>query len=111
MIANFLRRVGFLRAVLMFATVVLVLLAPFSGGYAQTSGWALLTTVIAPVSFVIFAFVLCLDMLMTRLFMSGSADDERRRFILILRSEAVLLGILLLSWTPFVLELLRLGAK
>ena len=111
MIANFLRRVGFLRAVLMIVTVVLVLLSPFAGGYVQTSGWALLTTLIAPVCFVIFAFVLCLDMLMTRVFMSGSANDERRRFVLILRCEAVLLGILLLSWMPFVLELLRLGEK
>ena len=50
MIANFLRRVGFLRAALMFVTLLLVLVAPFAGGYVQTSGWPLVTTLIAPVS-------------------------------------------------------------
>lgn len=111
MIANYVRRVGFLRAVLMTVTLLLVILSPFAGGHVQTSGWALVTTLIAPVSFVIFAFVLCLDMLMTRLFMSGSADDERRRFAMILRSEAVLLVILILSWAPFVMNLLRTGSS
>jgi hypothetical protein len=63
---------------------------------------------VAPVFFVIFAFVLCLDMLMTRVFMSGSTDAERRRFIMIFRSEAILLLVLLASWSPFVLSLLRM---
>jgi hypothetical protein len=108
MIADYLRRVGFLRAVLMLLTVLLVFLSPFAGGHIQTSGWPLITTLVAPVSFVIFSFLLCLDMLMTRVFMSGSADAERRRFTLIFRSEALLLLILLASWAPFVLALLRL---
>jgi len=108
MIADYLRRVGFLRAVLMLLSVLLVFLSPFAGGHIQTSGWPLITTLVAPVSFVIFSFLLCLDMLMTRVFMSGSTDAERRRFTLILRSEALLLLILLASWAPFVLALLRL---
>ena len=108
MIADYLRRVGFLRAVLMFVTVSLVFLSPFAGGHVQTSGLALITTLVAPVSFVIFSFVLCLDMFMTRVFMSDCTDAERRRFTLIFRSEALLLLILLASWAPFVLALLRL---
>ena len=110
MIGNFLGQVGFLRAVLMFATVLLIFLSPFAGGHIQTSGWPLVTTVLAPVCFVIFVFVLCLDMLMTCVFMSGQSDDERRRFIMIVRSEALLLVILLVSWAPFVWELLRAPA-
>jgi hypothetical protein len=108
MIADYLRRIGFLRAVLMLVTVLLIFLSPFAGGQVQTNGWPLITTLVAPVSFVIFAFVLCLDMLMTRLFMSGSADAERDRYIMIFRSEAVLLLILLASWTPFVVALLSM---
>ena len=107
MIANYLRRVGFLRALLMLTTVLLVILSPFAGGHVQTSGWPIVTTLLAPVCFVIFIFVLCLDMLMTWVFMSGRSDDERRRFIMIVRSEALLLVILLVSWAPFVRELLR----
>jgi hypothetical protein len=110
MIARFLRRVGFLRAVLMISTLLLVFLSPFAGGHIQTSGWPLVTTLIAPVCFVIFVFVLSLDMLMTRVFMSGSSAVERQRLVMILRSEALVLLILLASWTPFVLSLLRLRA-
>lgn len=111
MIASYLKRIGFLRAVLMFVTLLLVLLAPFAGGYVQTSGWRLITTLIAPVSFVIFFFILCLDMLMTRLFMSERSPAERQRLVMILRSEAVLLVVLVSSWLPFVLDLLRMGAS
>ncbi len=108
MIAEYLRGVGFLRAVLMLATVLLIFLAPFAGGHIQTSGWPLVTTVLAPVCFVILIFVLCLDMLMTRVFMSGSSDAERWRLTMIFRSEALLLVILLVSWAPLVLTLMRL---
>lgn len=110
MIATYLRHVGFLRAVMMLVTVLLIFLSPFAGGHVQTSGWPLITTLVAPVSFVIFVFVLCLDMLMTGLFISESSDGERRRFTMIFRSEAVLLLILLVSWSPFVLSLLRMRA-
>ena len=108
MIANYLRRVGFLRAVLMLVPVVLVFLAPFAGGHVQTNGWPLITTLVAPVCFVIFSFLLVLDMLMTRVFMSGSSAAERQRLVLIVRSEAVVLLVLLASWAPFVMDLLRL---
>ena len=108
MIARFLRRVGFLRAALMITTVLLILLSPFAGGHIQTSGWALITTLIAPVCFVLFVFVLSLDMLMTRVFMSGATGTERKRLVVILRSEALLLLILLASWAPFVVTLLRM---
>lgn len=107
MIANYLSRIGFLRAVLMLVTVLLIFVSPFAGGHIQTSGWPLITTLVAPVFFVIIAFVLCLDMLMTRVFMSGCSDAEHRRLGMIIRSEAVLLLVLLASWSPFVLTLLR----
>jgi len=110
MIVGYLKRVGFLRAALMIGTVLAILLAPFAGGHVQVSGWPLVTTLLAPVCFVIFAFVLCLDMLMTRVFMSAASSAERARLAAIIRGEALLLLILLASWAPFVLALLRLRA-
>ena len=110
MIVNFLRRVGFLRAALMLVTVIVVLFSPFAGGHVQTSGWPLLTTLIAPVCFALLVFVLALDILMTCVFMSGSSAAERQRLVLIFRSEGLLLLILLASWAPFVASLLRLRA-
>ncbi len=92
----------------MLGTLLVVLLSPFAGGHVQTSGWPLVTTLIAPVCFVLLVFVLGLDMLMTRVFMSGSSADARRRLVLIFRSEALLLLVLLASWAPFVVSLLRL---
>ena len=108
MIAHYLRRIGFLRATLMLTTVLLIFLAPFAGGHIQTSGWPMVTTLLAPVFFAMFIFVLCLDILMTRVFMLGCSDAERQRLRMIFRSEALLLLILLASWAPFVLTLLRL---
>ena len=67
-----------------------------------------ITTLLAPVCFAMLIFVLCLDMLMTRVFMSGSSDAERQRLTMIFRSEGLLLLVLLVSWAPFVLALLRL---
>jgi hypothetical protein len=110
MIADFLRRVGYLRAALMIGTLLVVALSPFAGGHIQTSGWPMITTLIAPVCFVMLVFVLSLDMLMTRVFMSGSSGTERQRLVVILRSEALLLFILVASWAPFVMSLLRLRA-
>ena len=108
MIAHYLRRIGFLRATLMLTTVLLIFLAPFAGGHIQTSGWPMVTTLLAPVFFAMFIFVLCLDILMTRVFMLGCSDAERQRLTMIFRSEALLLLILLASWAPFVLALLQL---
>ena len=107
MIAKYLKRIGFLRAVLMLTTVLLAFMSLFAGGETQTSGWPLVTTVLAPVFFVIFTFVLSLDMLMTGVFMSASSGAERQRFRLIIRSEALLLVILVASWTPFLLTFTR----
>lgn len=108
MIAEYLKRVGFLRAALMIATLLVAALSPFSGGHVQTSGWPMITTLIAPVCFVMLVFVLSLDMLMTRVFMSGRPEVERRRLVVILRSEALLLLVLVASWAPFVVSLLNL---
>ena len=40
----------------------------------------------------------------------GSPEGEHRRLALIIRTEAVLLVVLLVSWSPFVLDLLRVRA-
>jgi hypothetical protein len=107
MIAEYLKRIGFLRAVLMLITVLLAFLSLFAGGEVETSGWRLVTTLLAPVFFVIFTFLLSLDMLMTRVFMSASSGAERQRFTVIFRSEALLLVILLASWTPYMLTFMQ----
>lgn len=107
-VIDYLRRIGALRAILLASSLAVVVLAPFAGGYPQTSGFPLLTTLLAPVFYVIVIFLLPLDMMMTGIFMSGKPQAERERYKLILKSEAVALLALVLSWGPFVARLLRL---
>ena len=102
------RGFGPLRLVLIATVVAVTVLGPFSGGPFRHEGIALVTTLIAPVAYVIFVFVLPLDIVMAMVFMSG-ADEERRaalkRAIMI---EAILFVLMVLAWMPFLLKLLRL---
>ena len=98
---------GTLRVLLVLCVVALIVAAPFSGGPAYTTGWPLVSSVIAPTMFVIMAFVLPLDITMTFIFMSERHGPERRRLLRIARTEMVLLVAMLAAWTPLVLRLLR----
>lgn len=108
-IRRFLHDIGFLRGALVVVVLSLIALAPFAGGPAQFSGWGLVVTVVAPAFYVVVLFVLPLDMLMTRVFMSDKSGAERARFRRILWTEAVLLVLMIASWAPFVAKLLRIA--
>jgi hypothetical protein len=101
---------GALRLMLAALAVVLILLGPVSGGEVSFEGIKLYTTLLAPTLYVVVAFVLPLDMMMTLLFRAEAKDDAVRRGQLnrVLITEALLLVAMLLSWLPFVLELLRI---
>lgn len=100
------RRLGILRSALAITAVALIVTAPFSGGAVQFDGWALWPTLVAPTLMVILAFVLPLDLLMTRVFMSDVEPGEHTRLRFVLRVETVLLVVLLAAWFPFVRSLL-----
>ena len=104
---DFFRGFGSLRIVLLAVVGILVLLAPVSGGTVSFEGVALITTLVAPVAFAIFVFVLPLDMMMTAIFRSDASQERRRQLRRVLLTETVLLLLLVLSWLPFVLSLLR----
>ena len=53
------------------------------------------------------AFVVLLDMLMTRIYMSDKAGAERARYRRILAAEAVAFALLVLAWIPFFAPLLE----
>ena len=102
-----LRGFGSLRLMLLGTVAALVALGPFSGGPVSFQGAALVTTLVAPVAFAIFIFVLPLDMMMTGIFMSDADASNRRRLKRVLIAEAALLVALVLAWLPFVLTVLR----
>ena len=104
---DFVRQFGALRVLLVLCVVGLVIAAPFSGGPAYATGWPLVRSVIAPTLFVIMAFVLPLDLVMTLVFMSGRQGPERRRLRIVALVEGVLFIAMLAAWAPLLLRLLR----
>ncbi|NIR31236.1 MAG: hypothetical protein GWN84_18380 [Gammaproteobacteria bacterium] len=105
---GFLRDIGTLRTVLLAGVLVVAATAPFAGGAVRYSGWGMYPTLIAPTLAVMLFFVLALDILMTTVFMHEHQGPERRRYRSILRGEGLVLVLLLLSWLPFFVRLLRI---
>jgi hypothetical protein len=99
---------GALRLLLLGSAVALVLLAPFSGGRVEFEGVAFVTTLLAPVAFAIYAFLLPLDMAMTAIFMTDALPQRHAALKRALITEAVVFAVLMLAWLPFVLSMLRL---
>ena len=64
------------------------------------------TTLIAPPLAVMMAFVVPLDMLMTRIYMADRHGAERARYRRILAAEALALVLLAAAWAPFFAALL-----
>jgi hypothetical protein len=99
---------GPLRLVLIAVVAVLIAVGPFSGGSVRFDGLHLITTLVAPVAYAIFIFVLPLDMMMSLVFMSGAGEEKRAALKRVILTEGLLLVAMLLAWLPFVLTLLRL---
>lgn len=66
------------------------------------------TTLIAPPLAVMLAFVVPLDMLMSRVYMADKRGAERARYRRILAAEALAFLLLAAAWTPFFAALLSL---
>lgn len=99
---------GALRIALCAVVIALIAAAPFGGGQARFEGLAFVLTVLAPALFVMFVFILALDLVMTRVFLVDAEGDARRRLVRVLRVEGVLFAFLLLAWAPLVIRLLAL---
>ena len=66
------------------------------------------TTLVAPPLAVMMVFVVPLDMLMSRIYMTDKRGAERARYRRILVAEAAALAVLVAAWVPFFLGLLAL---
>ena len=97
---------GTLRTILGILTLVLIGMAPFASAPTETTGWPLITTIVAPSFFVMMLFLLPLDMMMTLIFMSDREGAARQRLKWIAIVEGGLMLILVLAWLPIVLRLL-----
>lgn len=95
-LARFFVGMGPLRSLLAITTVSLVALAPFA--LLDPSG--VVRGAVVPALATLVAFVLPLDMSMSRVFMSGAEAPEVARYARIIRCEAWLLVLLVSVWVP-----------
>ncbi len=99
---------GPLRLILIAVVGLLIVIGPFSGGSVRFDGLHLITTLVAPVAYAIFIFVLPLDMTMSLVFMSGASEEKRAALKRVMITEGLLFVAMILAWLPFVLTLLRI---
>lgn len=106
MLSGILNTFGVLRLCLLSLVVLLIALSPFTGTTVRLGGvFDVITTLLAPAFYVVFVFVLPLDMVMTRVFMSAKSETDRRRLAKVFWTEVVLFVALVLAWLPFLLAL------
>ncbi|MCB1865925.1 MAG: hypothetical protein KDG50_10870 [Chromatiales bacterium] len=98
---RFTARVGILRVMLGILALVLVALAQPRGAEIATEGWAMASTLIAPSLVPLLIFGLLLDMLVSRVWMSGASAEKLARQRMIIRFDAVLLLLVAIAWAPF----------
>jgi hypothetical protein len=107
MLKIYVKTLGAQRVVLTVLVLLVVLSAPVAYNSDTTyEGWMVLPTIIAPALSPILFFLLLLDMLMSKVFMSQHDDAGKKRFRFILISHTVTLAVLLVSWLPFLLALM-----
>ena len=92
---------GPLRALLAGLVIISVASAPFAGGEVVFTFPGVVSTLVAPPLAAMLMFLLLLDMLMTRLFLSDRSGVARQRLRRVLITEAILLAALVAAWAPF----------
>lgn len=95
-------RLGVLRSLLLAATLLVIMAAPFADGSVHMHDWRLLTNVVAPTLMMMLVFAIPLDITMARVFMTDATAEERARLAFAVRVEAVALVLMLAAWTPFI---------
>ncbi|GEM21251.1 hypothetical protein [Nitrosococcus oceani] len=115
---KFIKYIGPMRIGLALFTLALMGMAPFASGENSSdwgviasqenlSGWDMIVSMVAPSLTVIMFFVLSLDMMMNRIFMTDTEGPHRLRYRRVLWLDFSMIFILLLAWGPFFADLLR----
>lgn len=94
-----------IRMALYLFAIISILLRPEIGGELELEGWAIFSSLIAPVLAPLFFMLLMLDALMTRVWLSEAQGTEIDRLRIINRIDLVLGLLLLAFWIPFFISL------
>jgi len=100
-----LRRLGFLRTLLVLGAAVIILAAPFAHGGVHLHDWRVLPSAVAPAVMMVLVFVLLLDIIMSRVFMADANPHERSRLAFAILVETIVLVAMVAAWTPFFLRI------
>jgi len=100
-IRSFVARLGPLRAVLLCAAIVLLVMVPTPGARAVYEGWGLVTSVLLPVLAPLMFMGLLLDALMTRIFAGDAEGAARSQLRTVSWVNLAIAVVLLLRWLPY----------
>jgi uncharacterized membrane protein len=107
MIKQFLNTLGELRSLLIGGAAVCIFSSAFTtNDEVRMHGWGLFPDVFAPVLAIILVFVILLDVLMSRIYMSDQADDIKQRYRTIIRTELLSVLLLFVVWIPYYVRVL-----
>ncbi len=97
---------GTLRLGLLTIALLVIILSAFADGNTYMHDWRIVPSVLAPSIMMMLVFAIPLEMTMTRIFITNAEPPEKRRLQRILKLEAIVYLLLIVSWTPFFIKVL-----
>ena len=97
---------GTLRLGLLTIALSVIILSAFADGNTYMHDWRIVPSVLAPSIMMMLVFAIPLEMTMTRIFITNAEPSEKRRLQRILKLEAIVYLLLIVSWTPFFIKVL-----
>ena len=105
-IAGIFQKLGELRTALVSMAIFSLVMIPLADTTIRYETMGVIPDVITPAVTVLLIFVLLLDALMSRVFMSQHEGAGKERYRFITRLNLILVAALLLGWTPFMIKVL-----
>lgn len=97
---------GTLRLGLLTIALLVIILSVFADGNTYMHDWRIVPSVLAPSIMMMLVFAIPLEMTMTRIFITNAEPAEKARLQRILKREAIVYLLLIVSWTPFFIKVL-----
>lgn len=97
---------GTLRLGLLTIALLVIILSVFADGNTYMRDWRIVPSVLAPSIMMMLVFAIPLEMTMTRIFITNAEPAEKARLQRILKLEAIVYLLLIVSWTPFFIKVL-----
>ncbi|MFO7640841.1 MAG: hypothetical protein R6X17_06130 [Candidatus Competibacteraceae bacterium] len=106
-ILGFLAGYGPLRILLAATALVSIFLAPAPGTAPAFEGWAMLSTLLAPVLAPLAVMVLFLDALMSRVMIADTEGDARTHYRRVMWTDLAVAAVTVGFWVPYFMGLVQ----